>query len=82
MRFLIAEDNEALGTFLKRGLEADGHEVRVAADGQAAVDSFLEADAGNGGSRLEYAAAGRDRGAALFPVRDERPSDSGFERAQ
>ncbi|HEU4981225.1 MAG TPA: response regulator transcription factor [Acidobacteriaceae bacterium] len=42
MRFLIAEDNEALGTFLKRGLEADGHEVRVASDGQAAVDSFLE----------------------------------------
>lgn len=42
MRFLIAEDNEALATFLKRGVEADGHEVRVARDGQAAVDSFLE----------------------------------------
>ena len=42
MRFLIAEDNEALGMFLQRGLEADGHQVRLAADGQAAVDSFLE----------------------------------------
>lgn len=42
MRFLVAEDNQPLGTFLKRGLEADGHEVRLAADGQAAVDSFLE----------------------------------------
>ena len=42
MRFLVAEDNQPLGTFLKRGLEADGHDVRLAADGQAAVDSFLE----------------------------------------
>lgn len=42
MRFLIAEDNEALGMFLQRGLEADGHQVRLAADGQAAVESFLE----------------------------------------
>lgn len=41
MRFLVAEDNEALGMYLKRGLEADGHEVRLAADGQAAVDEFL-----------------------------------------
>lgn len=42
MRLLIAEDNQALGMFLQRGLEADGHQVRLAADGQAAVDSFLE----------------------------------------
>ncbi len=42
MRFLVAEDNQALGMFLRRGLEADGHEVRLAGDGQAAVDSFLE----------------------------------------
>jgi DNA-binding response OmpR family regulator len=42
MRFLVAEDNEALGMYLRRGLEADGHEVRLAADGQAAVDCFLE----------------------------------------
>lgn len=42
MRFLVAEDNQALGMFLRRGLEADGHEVRLAADGQAAVDNFLE----------------------------------------
>ncbi|MGB0122237.1 MAG: response regulator transcription factor [Silvibacterium sp.] len=42
MRFLVAEDNQALGMFLRRGLEADGHEVRLAGDGQAAVDNFLE----------------------------------------
>lgn len=42
MRFLVAEDNQALGMFLKRGLEADGHEVRLAVDGQAAVDSYHE----------------------------------------
>jgi DNA-binding response OmpR family regulator len=42
MRFLVAEDNQALGTFLRRGLAADGHEVRLAMDGQAAVDLFLE----------------------------------------
>jgi DNA-binding response OmpR family regulator len=42
MRFLVAEDDQALRAFLGRGLEADGHEVRLAGDGQAAVDSFLE----------------------------------------
>jgi DNA-binding response OmpR family regulator len=42
MRFLVAEDDQALGKFLQRGLEADGHKVRLAADGQAAVDRFLE----------------------------------------
>jgi DNA-binding response OmpR family regulator len=42
MRFLVAEDSQALGMFLRRELEADGHEVRLASDGQAAVDSFLE----------------------------------------
>jgi DNA-binding response OmpR family regulator len=42
MRLLVAEDDKALGKFLMRGLEADGHEVRLAGDGQMAVDSFLE----------------------------------------
>lgn len=42
MRLLIAEDDRALGTFLKRGLEADGHRVRVAVDGAAAVEAFRE----------------------------------------
>ena len=40
MRLLIAEDDQALGLFLIRGLEGDGHHVRVVADGQSAVDSF------------------------------------------
>jgi DNA-binding response OmpR family regulator len=42
MRFLVAEDDPALGVFLRRGLEADGHEVRLACDGQAAIDCLGE----------------------------------------
>jgi len=42
MRLLIAEDDRALGLFLSRGLEADGHRVRIACDGGAAVEAFRE----------------------------------------
>jgi DNA-binding response OmpR family regulator len=42
MRLLVAEDDKALGLFLCRGLEADGHRVRVAADGAAAVEAFRQ----------------------------------------
>jgi len=42
MRLLIAEDDKALGLFLSRGLEADGHCVRLAFDGGAAVEAFRE----------------------------------------
>jgi DNA-binding response OmpR family regulator len=42
MRLLIAEDDRALALFLKRGLEADGHAVRVAHDGAAAVEEFCD----------------------------------------
>jgi DNA-binding response OmpR family regulator len=42
MRLLIAEDDRALGTFLRRGLEADGHRVHVAWDGASAVSAFRE----------------------------------------
>jgi len=42
MRLLIAEDDRALGLFLSRGLEADGHRVRVVYDGAAAVEAFRE----------------------------------------
>ncbi len=42
MRLLIAEDDRALGLFLTRGLEADGHRVRVATDGASAVEAFRE----------------------------------------
>lgn len=40
MRLLIAEDDKALGQFLTRGLEADGHRVHLAYDGGAAVEAF------------------------------------------
>jgi DNA-binding response OmpR family regulator len=42
MRILIAEDDAALGLFLKRGLETEGHDVRWTTDGDAAVESFLQ----------------------------------------
>ena len=42
MRFLIADDDRALGMLLLRSLEAEGHHARLAADGQSAVDCFLE----------------------------------------
>ena len=42
MRLLIAEDDRALGMFLSRGLEADGHRVRLAFDGGQAVEAFRE----------------------------------------
>jgi DNA-binding response OmpR family regulator len=42
MRILIAEDDAALGLFLKRGFEAEGHEARWTADGDAAIEAFLE----------------------------------------
>ena len=42
MRLLIAEDDAALGNFLRRGLEADGHEVAVAGDGEQALSLFRQ----------------------------------------
>jgi DNA-binding response OmpR family regulator len=42
MRLLIAEDDRALGFFLSRGLEADGHRVRLAHDGGTAVEAFCQ----------------------------------------
>ena len=42
MRLLIAEDDKALASFLRRGLEADGHRVNLAYDGAAAVEAFHE----------------------------------------
>lgn len=42
MRLLIAEDDKALGMFLSRGLEADGHRIRLAYDGAAAVEAFRQ----------------------------------------
>lgn len=39
MRLLIAEDDPSLGTFLARGLEQDGHDVTLAADGEIAMEA-------------------------------------------
>jgi DNA-binding response OmpR family regulator len=42
MRLLIAEDDIALGIFLKRGLEAEGHRVCLTRDGAEAAAAFRE----------------------------------------
>jgi DNA-binding response OmpR family regulator len=42
MRLLIAEDDKALGLFLSRGLEADGHRVHLTYDGAAAMEAFRQ----------------------------------------
>jgi len=39
MRLLVADDDRALGAFLARGLEQDGHEVTLATDGEMAVEA-------------------------------------------
>lgn len=42
MKLLVADDDKPLGMFLARGLEADGHRVRVVLDGQQAVDAYRQ----------------------------------------
>jgi len=42
MRLLVAEDDEALARFLRRGLEADGHRVGWAGSGSAALETFRQ----------------------------------------
>ena len=41
MRVLIVEDDVALGLFLKKGFSLEGHDVKLASDGAAAVDLGL-----------------------------------------
>ena len=40
MKLLIAEDDKALGIFLRRGLETKGHHVHIVLDGAEAVEAF------------------------------------------
>jgi DNA-binding response OmpR family regulator len=42
MRILIIEDDSALGLFLTKGLQLEGHEVFLAADGEAGLEHALE----------------------------------------
>ena len=43
-RILLADDEEAVRGFVKRGLEFDGHAVTTAIDGGDAIDRLAEAD--------------------------------------
>lgn len=42
MRLLVAENDRALGLFLSRGLEAEGHEVHCVGDGESALAAFQQ----------------------------------------
>jgi CheY-like chemotaxis protein len=42
-RILLADDEEPVRGFLKRGLELDGHEITTAIDGSDALDRLTEA---------------------------------------
>ena len=39
MRMLIADDDPALGAFLARGLEKDGHQITLTTDGEMAIEA-------------------------------------------
>jgi CheY-like chemotaxis protein len=41
MRLLVAEDDRKVASFIRQGLEEEGHTVEVAADGAAALDLMV-----------------------------------------
>src|SRR5215813_261818 len=43
MRILVVEDERKVASFLRQGLQEEGHAVETAADGAAALDLALEA---------------------------------------
>ena len=45
MRVLVVEDERKVASFIRQGLEEEGHTVEVAGDGVAALDLVLEAPA-------------------------------------
>ncbi len=42
MRILVAEDERKVASFIRQGLQEEGHAVEVAADGEAALELLLE----------------------------------------
>lgn len=42
MRILVVEDERKVASFLRQGLQEEGHAVEIAADGAAALDTLLE----------------------------------------
>jgi DNA-binding response OmpR family regulator len=44
MRILVVEDDRKVASFIRQGLEEEGHTVDAAADGDAALDLLLGAD--------------------------------------
>ena len=42
MRILVVEDDRKVSSFIRQGLQEDGHTVETAADGSAALDLLLE----------------------------------------
>ena len=44
MRILVVEDDRKVSSFIRQGLEEEGHTVESAADGDAALDLILAGD--------------------------------------
>ncbi len=42
MRILVAEDERKVASFIRQGLEEEGHAVEVAADGETALDLIVD----------------------------------------
>jgi DNA-binding response OmpR family regulator len=72
MRILVVEDEASIADFLVRGLEAEGHAVRSAADGLAGESLALEA--GVDLVILDRMLPGRDGLDVLAAIRAARPS--------
>src|SRR5262245_39480370 len=45
MRILVAEDERKVASFIRQGLQEEGHAVEVAADGEAALSLLLDGPA-------------------------------------
>ncbi len=72
MRILIAEDDAALGSFVKKGLEAEHHAVDLAADGEQALAQALELNYDM--IVLDLNLPGMDGATILRHVRVKKPS--------
>lgn len=72
MRIVVVEDEEAIADFLLRGLEGEGYEVLVAADGIAGERLALDEDADL--VVLDRMLPGRDGNEVLAAIRAARPS--------
>ncbi len=71
MRILVVEDEAAIADFVQRGLQAEGHAVRCAADGEEGERRALGEDVDL--VILDVMLPGRDGFSVLSAIREEKP---------